>query len=241
MYGFSQESHSQFCNTISHLYLVEDLMDTEDWFEEAWGVREEEIYPDLFGADGDGIYVLDGDVFEAFGKGGVDPRWLTHGVFKFPPNEKRDSWLYVTSGLSNAWHDEQNQPDGWSGLGCEIVMETAEDLEWALVHLQRVLAFQILLGWGRYKGKPLLGVGDRIPIRGPIDGEESELTWCLVAPPSGYPSEFKLPTGRVAFLHLVGITEAEASFARDKGYQGLLEKLQPHGYPVTAAGRVSVL
>jgi hypothetical protein len=216
-------------------------MDWQEWFESAWEQREERVYRELFGAATGGIYPLDHDSFEPFRKGDVDPRWLTHGVLKFPPNERRPTWLFVTSGLSNAWHDEEPNPNEWSGLGCELVLETLEDFTWALFHVRRLLAFQILLGWGRYEGREPFTIGDRIPLRNPIDGERSELTWYLVAPTSGYPSDFQLPSGRAEFLHLVGITESEAAFARDNGHEALLEKLKPEGYPVTVPGRPSAV
>lgn len=207
----------------------------------AWAIREEEVYPRVFGPGTGDIYVLGSEIFEPFGKGEVDPRWLHHGVMKFPPNENRASWAYVTSGLSNAWHDARPDPSGWSGLGCEIVLETAEDCSWAMFHLRRLLAFQILLGWGLYEGKDLLSEGDRIPLRHPIDGGSSQLTWLLVSRPSGYEAEFHLPTGRAGFLHLVGITEAEAAFAREHGDEALLLLLLAAGYPVTIPGRASVV
>src|SRR5215510_7275147 len=216
-------------------------MTSQDWFETAWTVREEQIYRDLFGPDSGGIYPLDRKAFEPFGKGEVDPRWLTHGVCKFPPNGQRTTWLYVTSGLSNAWNDKEPDPNDWSGLGCELVLETTADFPWALFHLRRLLAFQILLGWGRYEGKELLSIGDRIPLRHPIDGADSLLTWLLVVPPFGYPAEFQLPSGRAAFLHIVGITETEAAFARNNEYLPLLAKLSPTGYPTTIPTRLSVV
>ncbi len=220
---------------------MNETMDWQEWFENAWELREERVYPNLFGAHSGGIYTLDHEIFGPFGKGDLDPRWLTHGVFKFPPNEKRGTWLFVTSGLSNAWHDAEPNPNDYSGLGCELVLETAEDFSWALFHVRRLLAFQILLGWGRYEGKDPLAIGDRIPLRSPIDGERSELTWLLVTPPFDYPSDFQIPTGHAEFLHLVGITEAEAAFARDNGHEALLEKLNPNGYPVTIPKRLSAV
>lgn len=103
-----------------------------------------------------------------------------------------------------------------------------------------MLAFQILLACGHYEGKEPLTICDRIPLRNPIDGQQSLLTWCIVAPPDGYPASFKLPSGRVEFLHLVGITEGEARFARENGHEALLRRLAPIGYPVTNAVRMSV-
>jgi hypothetical protein len=216
-------------------------MSWEEWFEEVWAFREEQIYRTFFGPDTGGIYTLDARVFEDFQAGSVDPRWLTHGVLKFPPTPTRGSWLFATSGLSNPWEDEQPNPDGRSGLGCELVIEAAGDFEWALTHVRRLLAFQILLASGGYEGKEPLGIGDRIPLGNPIDSEQSLLTWCMVAPPIGYPNSFQLASGKVELFQLVGITEAEARFARDNGQDELLRLLARIGYPLTNAERSSVV
>ena len=61
--------------------------------EEVWRIREEEVYPRLFGRASRGIFVLDRDTFEAFGVTDLDPRWLSYGVFEFAPTESRRSWL----------------------------------------------------------------------------------------------------------------------------------------------------
>jgi Suppressor of fused protein (SUFU) len=122
------------------------MTDWDKWFENAWAVREKQVYPSFFGpGGGDSVYPLDCDVLAVFNKGPADPRWLTHGVLKFPPTDARRSWLFVTSGLSNAWEDDEPKPEGPSGLGCELVMETGADYGWALFHMRRLLALQTLL------------------------------------------------------------------------------------------------
>src|SRR5215472_4575039 len=98
-------------------------MGWKEWFEQSWAEREEQVYRTFFGQDTGGIYTLDAGVFDSFQKGGVDPRWLFQGVLKFPPTATRASWLLATSGLSNAWEDETPDPEGWSGLGCELILE----------------------------------------------------------------------------------------------------------------------
>jgi hypothetical protein len=216
-------------------------MSLEEWFERAWEIREEEVYRSLFGPDSGGIYTLDAELFSGMQTGDIDPRWLFCGVLKFPPTPGRKTWLSATSGLSNAWEDDAPNPDGPSGLGCELVIEANGDFDWALALLRRLLAFQILLGNGRFEGKEPLNIGDRIPLRNPIDGAESLLTWCIVAPPAGYPSSFQLPSGKSDFLHLVGVTEAEARFAREMGQEELLLRLAPIGYPATDPARGSVV
>ena len=80
-----------------------------------------------------------------------------------------------------------------------------------------------------------------IPLGTPIDSEQSLLTWCMVAPPIGYPGNFQLASGKVDFLHLVGIAEVEAHFAREKGQEELLRRLAPIGYPLTNPARSSVV
>ncbi len=73
------------------------------WFERIWADREERIYRALFGDTGPGIYTIPTTVFASMGVADPDPRFLTHGVFECPPNDRRAHfWLYVTSGMSNS-------------------------------------------------------------------------------------------------------------------------------------------
>jgi len=101
----------------------------DDWqkqFEAAWADREERLYPILFGPMPPNIYPLDFEIFSGMTPADrIDPCWLTHGVFEIPPNASRPSWLYVSSGLSNAWEDDSLDPDSQSGLGCELTLQTA--------------------------------------------------------------------------------------------------------------------
>ena len=88
------------------------------WFEEVWAYREDTVYPRLFGPVGRGIFPLSHTIFTDVFKQEFDPRWLHFGVFEIPPTKERDAWLYVTSGMSNAWEDEKPNPLGPSGFGC---------------------------------------------------------------------------------------------------------------------------
>ena len=146
----------------------------QEWFENAWAVREENIYRSLFGDIGSGIYPLDSELFTGqFRQTSIDPRWLTHGVFESKPSGKRTSWLYVSSGLSYSWEAGSEKPNEASGLGCEFIIECPSQSTWALLLLRRMVAFQILLSAGRFEGKGLIQVWDRIPLRAPIDGTSS--------------------------------------------------------------------
>jgi hypothetical protein len=219
---------------------------TEDasraWFEHAWTVREEEQYLRLFGPSGEGIYVLSSELFlETFKQESFDPRWLTYGVFECAPTASRQSWLYVSSGLSNAWEDDAPNPDGPSGLGMEFIFETPMQAHWAIERLQHVVAFQILLACGKFTRRELLDVHDRIPLRCSITPDPSELTWLTIGLPVSCPPSFSLPTGSVDILNVVGITEGEASYGREHGGDTLIQLLREAGaYPVTDPRRKSI-
>src|ERR1700730_10890473 len=113
----------------------------QQWFEESWTVREESLYRALFGDIGPGIYPLDSELFaSAFHQESIHPRWLIHGVFECPPSDVRPNWLYVSSGLSNAWQADPSKPDEISGLGCEFIFECPQQSRWALALLRRMVA-----------------------------------------------------------------------------------------------------
>jgi Suppressor of fused protein (SUFU) len=213
-----------------------------EWFEGAWAQREEQVYPRLFGPVRPQIWPLSHEVFRGtFKQEAVDPRWLTYGVMVSEPNERRPSWLYVSSGLSNAWEDESPVPSGPSGLGMEFVLETTEEAEWPILRLHHLIAFQILIACGRYPGRTLIDMHDRIPLRAPISPSATELTWLVVAPSVGYDSPFQLSTGQVDLWSVVGISEAEAELASTKGPEKLLALLAKGGaYPVTDPVRGSL-
>ncbi|MCR9200539.1 MAG: suppressor of fused domain protein [Planctomycetaceae bacterium] len=214
---------------------------TDDWFEDVWEHREERLYPKLFGSVGDAIYPLSPAIFTDTFRQEFDPRWLHCGVFESPPNSKHASWLYVTSGLSNAWEDDEPDPTSPSGLGCEFVFETSGQARWAIVRMLHVMAFQILLAHGRYPDRDVLELYDRIPLRDSLTPEPSELTWLMVAPPAGT-DRFQLDSGEVELLALVGITEGEAQHAREHSGGILLQRLQEaDAFPVTNPQRGCII
>jgi hypothetical protein len=215
--------------------------DWQAWFEDAWAFREETLYPKLFGSLGPGIYPLDSELFTSvFRQDSFDPRWLNHGVFECAPTAERANWVYVSSGLSNAWEASSPEPDKWSGLGCEFIVQSPRQAQWALLFLRRMVAFQILLACGKFPGKPLLAVWDRIPLRSPIDGASSKLRWTLVAPSPDFAGMQQIPSGRFQFLQFIGITEDEAEYATGNSSQELFDLLMAQNLaPVTEPHRES--
>jgi hypothetical protein len=187
--------------------------------------------------------VLDGELFtNVFHQESYDPRWLTHGVIEFEPAEKRSSWVYVSSGLSNAWQADFPEPDAPSGLGCEFLFQCPAQSRWAIILLQRMLAFQILLAAGRFAGRGPLGIWDRIPLRSPIDGSHSQLTWVVLMPATEFTGVQQLPFGQFQFNQFVGITENEAEYARASGGEELLRLLLKHkAAPITDPNRESIV
>lgn len=217
-----------------------------DPFEEVWGQREETIYGQLFGDTGNGIYALDSGVFlKRYKQESLDPRWLHYGVFQCPPNSRRKTWLYVSSGMSNPWEIDPSEysEDEYSGLGTEFVMETPEESAWAIRILQNMVAYNILLSCHRLGDNPLLDYGHRIPLNASITSDfESRLRNLIITKPSHYHASFVLKSGKVDFLHFMGITDAELAYAKSNGSDVLVEKLkEANVYPLTDPHRGSVI
>ena len=210
--------------------------------EQVWKYREEIVYPSLFGPISRGTFVLSSELFtDVFAQETVDPRWLHYGVIEFAPTLKRNSWIYISTGASNPWElePEQYSESEFSGFGTEIVLETAEQADWAIIVLQRALAFNILLAHGRYGNKPTLDYGDRIPLGSPITLQgDSRVRNLIATKPSHYDDHFRLESGRVDLLHLVGATDREMDFAKENGSAELTKLLGGAGFvPVTVVDR----
>ena len=186
--------------------------------EEAWEYREEVAYPRLFGTLSRGIFPLSPSVFIPDAR--IDPSWLSYGVFEYAPNEERQSYLYVTSGPSNPFDDGQASGDEDSGVGLEFALETAEQADWAILLLQNMLAYDLLLGSGQVGSRPF-GLGDRIPLRDGVDGSGGDVRFVIVGEPVSFEKTFRLPSGKVDIWQFYGATEAERDIARDQGFEAL--------------------
>ena len=213
--------------------------------EEVWEHREEQLYPRLFGGVRRGIFLLPLELFtETFEQSNVDPRWLHLGVFEFTPTDERKSWLYVTSGGSTPWESEPSEynPAEYSWLGVEFVIESAEQAEWPIRALQRLLAYHVLVCHGRYGEVSALDYGHRVPAGGAVDGgPDSELRFFALAKPSHYPAYGQLASGKFDFLHAVGITEGERDFAKTTSTAELVTALGLQGaFPVTKPRRAQI-
>lgn len=214
--------------------------------EEVWRIREEDIYPSLFGGAQRGIFPLSGDVFiNRFKQATYDPRWLSHGVIEFGPTAERPYWLYVTSARSNPWQlePEAYDPNGVSGAGVEFLFAVTEPGDWAILFLQNMLAYDLLLGAGRFGRREPFVPGDQIPLHSPIDGREAcEIRNAIVFKTEGLPSGFSLPSGRVEFLVFTGVTDQEIDFSKTESVSALVDRLRrADAFPVTDPSRTSVI
>lgn len=203
--------------------------------EDAWEEREEVVYPEVFGDTGPGIYPLSNDVFEQLDAQSVDPRWLTHGVFQSPPNDTRNTWVYVTSGMSNPW--ESDEPQDYSGFGVEFVLETEQASTWAINVLLTLMAYNLMLASGQMGEPGLLDYGDRIPF-----ALSDDIAAMVIAPTFQLPENIDIKSGRVDFLQIVGVTEAELTYAQETSSEALIEMLiEETGGLITAKQRKSVV
>lgn len=213
--------------------------------EAVWKIREDDVYPALFGKDGCGIFPLSALTFsDPFGVADPDPRWLHYGVFEFAPTETRRSWAYVSSGHSNPWgvDPDDYDPAGHSGEGVEFMIETTVPGDWAIRTLQSMVAFDLLLAAGRFPGSEPLREGDRVPLRRPLDGTEAcVLRYLVVTQTDDVNTRFSLPSGKVGLLGFTAVSEAELLIARSDGSDALMERLRAAGHsPVNDPKRASL-
>jgi hypothetical protein len=203
--------------------------------EDSWEQREEKIYRGLFGGLGEGIYPLDSILFKnQFGVEEIDPLWMHYGVFKCAPTNERDTWVYVTSGMSNPW--ESDKPEDYSGFGTEFILETDCDSEWPINTLRSLMAFNILLSVGKYGDKPLVDYGDRIPMK-----IAPSITSLMIIKPKQFPVSFDLISGKVDFLQVTGITDDELKYAKDNSSDDLANRLfESQGSFIVKPDRVGI-
>jgi len=100
---------------------------------EAWKSRNE-IYHQLFGeysSTNPKNYAPPNIPANRYDEGGAaDPGDEDQrlSVLEYAPDPLRPYWMYVTSGLSNPWYQEE--PAEVSGFGCEIMIKCPAQAEW---------------------------------------------------------------------------------------------------------------
>ncbi|MEO0431966.1 MAG: suppressor of fused domain protein [Cyanobacteria bacterium J06656_5] len=172
----------------------------------------------IFGDIGQDIYPLSAQVFNRISAGTIDPRWLTHSVFRCPPTTNRKTWAYVTSGMSNPWESET--PEEFSGLGTEFLMETLEETEWAIDVMHTLMAYNLLLAAGKMGNFPSLNYGHRVPL-----ALSESIKSMMFVYPHDFPHNFSIQSGQVDLIQVVGITPTELEFAKETSSEELKIKI----------------
>lgn len=143
-----------------------------------------------------------------------DPLWLHNGVYVFAPEGLRGYWLYATAGLSTPWHAPGPIAPGVgsaerSAVGYELSMATPKESDWP-VRILNVLMLVSLGVWsGRIPGQ-LPNRGERIPLR-PLGLRfpNTVIQGLITMHPPFSPESFLVRSGRVDWIHLLGITKQE--------------------------------
>jgi hypothetical protein len=215
----------------------------QKWFLSVWEDREDRVYRQQFGDLGSGVHPARAEHYARLKQAPRHPGWLHHGVFACPPHGARQNWVYATSGLSNPWNlsEPGRDPAGYSGVGFELLLWSRSQVDWAVQLLHHLMAWQLLVATAAVEGQPL-GPGQRVPLGGSIDGTaESQMTWALCEKPGAIPAEFELPSGKVEWLQLTGVLDAEVQFARKGDQAQLVQRLEAQGvWPLTDPARSSV-
>lgn len=205
------------------------------FLEDSWEEREEKSYREIFGDTGPGIFPLSKEIFDRMNAKAIDPRWFHHGVFKCPPSDNRSTWAYVTSGMSNPWETEE--PEEYSGLGVEFLMETEKEETWAIEVLQTLMAYNLLLVTGQMGDVPPLDYGHRVPL-----ALSDSIKTMMFARPVNFPSSFRIKSGNVDLLQVVGITPSELEAAKQTSSDEIRNTLvSATGGLVTTKERASVV
>ena len=137
--------------------------------------------------------------------------------------------------MSNPW--ESDEPQDYSGFGVEFVLETEQASTWAINVLHTLMAYNLMLASGQMGEPGLLDYGDRIPF-----ALSDDIAAMVIAPTFQLPENIDIKSGRVDSLQIVGVTEAELTYAQETSSEALIEMLiEETGGLITAKQRKSVV
>lgn len=128
-------------------------------------------------------------------------------IMVYEPNEQRDYWMYVTSGLSNPWFGSE---DGEvAGFGHELVLKTKTPGRWQFRLLRRLASYVLTYSGTLQPGVMLefdmpLFQNDKSRLDGIMIWYVDEAQDCV----------YDLPAGRFGLFLVLGIMSDEADFVR---------------------------
>ena len=136
--------------------------------------------------------------------------------------------------MSNPWETEE--PEEYSGLGVEFLMETESEEYWAIEVLQTLMAYNLMLATGQMGDFPPLDYGHRVPL-----ALSESIETMMFAHPVNVPSTFSIKSGSVDLLQVVGITRSELEAAKQTSSDEIRNKMiSKTGGLVTSKERESV-
>lgn len=132
---------------------------------------------------------------------------LTYG----PEQEaKKNYWTYITSGLSNPWFS--SEPDEVAGFGCELMIKTPEESQWA-ARLLRRLAFYILSYAGTLSPGVMLSL-DKALFKDNSSSIAAVLIWYA---DEAVETVYQLPAGAFGIFSVIGLTVEEQHYIENSG------------------------
>jgi hypothetical protein len=150
-----------------------------------------------------------------------DGKVPTVDVYSFRPNDVRDYWTFITSGMSDV---PQSLPEGTPEIFArrtELLMYATESAPWRLFALKLLAEYPFEQGtW--------IHAWHSVDVGAPLSPESSLSALFLLPPAMEDPQRFdrlEIAGERVNILWVVPITAAEQAFALERGPQALEEIL----------------
>lgn len=134
-------------------------------------------------------------------------------ILAYNPQPKKNYWTYITSGLSNPWFSAE--ADEVAGFGCELMLKTPEESDWA-ARLLRRLAFYILSYAGTLSPGVMLSL-EKTLFKNSNSSIAAILIWYADEAPEAI---YKLPAGAFGIFSVIGLTAEEQRYIEDAGPYG---------------------
>jgi hypothetical protein len=120
------------------------------------------------------------------------------------------------------------------------MIQLPEFNDWAIGLLNKLMVYQLAVAEGLMSGERL-EVAQRVPLMGlRCVPENSSIQAIVVGRPDAVTKSFVLESGRVTFLQLVGITQAEYAWSIAYGVELLLDAMSSSYQLVTVLDRSSL-
>ncbi|MEW6529745.1 MAG: suppressor of fused domain protein [Thermodesulfobacteriota bacterium] len=159
-------------------------------------------------------------------------------VYRFPPRKDRQHWTLITGGMSDARQDVPADAPAFVSPRTELIMYVWEPKNWMLKALMGLADMP-------FDDRSFLHYWHTASDNMPITEEPSFLTGYIFLPPFFEKEDFdtlQLLDEKVDILWVVPITDAELSYAMDKGAEALIDRFAECDlHPVVNEERASII